>query len=88
MQELDKKVPWPENDYMNPNRLKPPPFDFERMVRFMSYPFIMSPVQHKWFATLNKLFPMTAGAATTNAFKRVAFDQLLFAPIGMFGEVY
>ncbi|QIX01613.1 hypothetical protein AMS68_007130 [Peltaster fructicola] len=83
MQEMDNKVPWPENDYMNPNRLKPPPFDFERMVRFMSYPFIMSPVQHKWFSTLNRLFPMTAGAATANAFKRVAFDQLLFAPIGL-----
>lgn len=83
IQELDKKVPWPENDYMNPNRIRPPPFDFERLVRFMSYGFLMAPVQHRWFAALNSLFPLTKGIATTNALKRVAFDQLLFAPVGM-----
>lgn len=84
IQELDRKVPWPENDYMNPNRLKPPPFDFERTVRFMAYPFIMAPLQLKWFAFLNKTFPITEGLATTNALKRVAFDQLLFAPVGTY----
>ena len=61
----------------------PPPFDFERLTRFMSYGFIMAPLQHKWFGFLNSTFPFTKTSGTTAAMKRVAFDQLLFAPIGM-----
>lgn len=80
IQELDNKVPWPEHDYMNPNRLRPPPFDFERLVRFMSYGFIIAPIQHKWFKTLSGLFPTEKGMSSV--LKSVAFDQLIFAPIG------
>nr|OQO20399.1 hypothetical protein B0A51_10489 [Rachicladosporium sp. CCFEE 5018] len=84
IQELDKKVPWPENDWTSPaSKRGPPPFDFERTVRFMAYPFIMTPLQHKWFAFLSKTFPLVAGHATVAAMKRVAFDQLLFAPVGL-----
>lgn len=81
LQELDNKVPWPENDYMNPKRLRPPPFDFERLVRFTFYGFCMAPVQHRWFKTLNSLFPEKNGMSSV--LKSVAFDQLLFAPVGM-----
>ncbi|TKA80320.1 hypothetical protein B0A55_02204 [Friedmanniomyces simplex] len=80
IQDLDKKVPWPDS----PSFCQaPPPFDFERTVRFMSYGFIMAPLQHRWFAFLHKTFPLTSGGATANALKRVAFDQLLFAPCGL-----
>lgn len=58
----------------------PPPFDFERLTRFMAYGFMMAPVQHKWFSFLESTFPL-AGKATSNALRRVAFDQLIFAPI-------
>jgi len=85
--ELADKVPWPsEPDLMSPRaqKLLPPPFDFERMVRFMAYPCIMEPVQLRWFAFLNKTFPIgVAGASNTfAALKRVAFDQFIFAPVG------
>jgi protein Mpv17 len=85
--ELEAKVPWPnEPDLLSPKaqKLLPPPFDFERMVRFMAYPCIMAPVQLRWFAFLNKTFPIgIAGASNTfAALKRVAFDQFIFAPVG------
>jgi hypothetical protein len=61
----------------------PPPFDFERLTRFMSYGFLITPVQHRWFYFLNAAFPLTKEAATTQALKRVALDQLVMAPIGL-----
>ncbi|KAF2771778.1 hypothetical protein EJ03DRAFT_25077 [Teratosphaeria nubilosa] len=82
IQDLDhdaRKVPWPD---VKPYAA-PPPFDFERMVRFMAYPFIMAPLQLRWFAWLNSTFPIGAGKSTTNALRRVAFDQLIFAPCGL-----
>ena len=60
----------------------PPPFDFERLTRFMSFGFLMAPVQWKWFQFLTKVFPMSKGAGNLPAVKRVAFDQLIMAPIG------
>lgn len=84
IQDLDKKVPWPVDDYMTPaSKRGPPPFDFERLIRFMGYGFLMAPVQHKWFGFLQRLFPIENGKGTANAFRRVAFDQFIFAPIGM-----
>lgn len=84
IQDLDKKVPWPVDDYMTPaSKRGPPPFDFERLIRFMAYGFMMAPVQHKWFGFLSRLFPIENGKGTANAFRRVAFDQFIFAPIGM-----
>lgn len=77
LQEYDKKVPWPKDP-----RSAPPPFDFERLVRFMAYGFLMAPVQHKWFGFLERTFPIHGGQETFNAMRRVAFDQLLFAPCG------
>lgn len=69
-------------DFMAPNKKLPPPFDFERLTRFMSFGFIMSPAQFHWFAFLSRAFPITKESATIPAMKRVAFDQLIFAPIG------
>ncbi|GAM87743.1 hypothetical protein ANO11243_057700 [Dothideomycetidae sp. 11243] len=85
--ELDRKDLYPDEDSLPPyaglpKRL-PPPFDFERLTRFMAYGFLMAPVQHKWFAFLSSTFPLTKTAATSAAMKRVAFDQLLFAPVSL-----
>ena len=80
--ELDKKSPFPSGELIPDSRRLPPPFDFERLTRFMAYGFLMAPVQHKWFGFLSRTFPITKSAAFMPAMKRVAFDQFLFAPIG------
>src|SRR5690242_13755616 len=50
----------------------------------MSYGFLMSPIQHRWFGFLSKTFPITKiGSPWIPALKRVAFDQFLFAPAGL-----
>ena len=60
----------------------PPPFNFERLTRFMAYGFMIAPVQFKWFQALSRAFPLVKGNGTAAALKRVACDQLVFAPIG------
>ncbi|PNS19772.1 Protein sym1 [Sphaceloma murrayae] len=88
IQDLDRKTPYPDEDSLPPyagvsiKRL-PPPFDFERLTRFMAYGFLMAPLQHRWFAFLSSTFPLTKTNGTSAAMKRVAFDQLLFAPVGL-----
>lgn len=69
-------------DSIIPHKNVPPRFDFERLTRFMSYGFIMSPAQFHWFGFLSRTFPITKQSAAIPALKRVAFDQLIFAPIG------
>jgi hypothetical protein len=64
------------------SRKLPAPFDFERLTRFMAYGFFMAPVQFQWFGFLAKTFPITKRHATLPALKRVAMDQLIFAPVG------
>lgn len=49
----------------------------------MAYGFMMAPVQFKWFQLLGRVFPLSKGAATSAAMKRVACDQLIFAPVGL-----
>lgn len=49
----------------------------------MSFGFIMSPLQFKWFSFLSRAFPVTKQSAALPALKRVAFDQLIWAPLGM-----
>jgi hypothetical protein len=68
---------------LSPSYAGPPPFDFERLTRFMSYGFLMTPLQYKWFGLLAKWFPITPGRGTVPAMQRVAMDQLIFAPIGL-----
>ncbi|KAL8949311.1 MAG: hypothetical protein Q9222_004567 [Ikaeria aurantiellina] len=69
--------------FLSPRRHGPPPFDFERLTRFMSYGFIMSPVQFHWFSFLTRTFPITKQSATLPVLQRMAFDQFIFAPLGM-----
>jgi protein Mpv17 len=80
--ELDSKNPLNERDLIPDSRSLPPPFDFERLTRFMAYGFCMAPLQFKWFKLLERTFPITKTSAFGPAMKRVAFDQLIFAPFG------
>ena len=61
----------------------PQPFDFERLLRFMAYPFLMAPIQWRWYTQLNRWFPVTKIRGTVPALQRVAMDQFIFAPIGL-----
>ncbi|KAI9755806.1 MAG: hypothetical protein M1815_004587 [Lichina confinis] len=81
--ELDEKNPFLHKDLIPPSSKLPPPFDFERLTRFMAYGFIMAPVQFKWFQLLSRLFPATKASGMGPALKRVALDQVIFAPMGL-----
>lgn len=81
--ELDRKNPLNEQELIPNSKILPPPFDFERLTRFMAYGFMMAPVQFKWFQFLSKTFPITKSSGLGPAMKMVAFDQLIFAPVGM-----
>lgn len=81
--ELDRKNPFNERDLIPDSKILPPPFDFERLTRFMAYGFVMAPVQFKWFQFLSRAFPITKSSAFGPALKMVAMDQLVFAPVGM-----
>lgn len=81
--ELDAKDPFTERELIPDSKLLPPPFDFERLTRFMAYGFGMAPIQFKWFKFLEKTFPITKAAAFGPSMKRVVFDQLIFAPLGL-----
>ncbi|KAL7936562.1 hypothetical protein V8C35DRAFT_295830 [Trichoderma chlorosporum] len=81
--ELDEKNPFLDRELIPDSKNLPPPFDFERLTRFMAYGFCMAPVQFRWFKLLERMFPITKGSAFVPAMKRVAFDQLIFAPFGV-----
>ncbi|KAK1969672.1 Mpv17/PMP22 family protein [Colletotrichum eremochloae] len=81
--ELDRKNPFNEKDLIPDAKYLPPPFDFERLTRFMAYGFAMAPLQFRWFKFLSSAFPITKTSAFVPAMKRVAFDQLIFAPFGL-----
>lgn len=80
--ELDSKNPVAPRELIPNATVLPPPFDFERLARFMGYGFMMAPIQFRWFKFLSRAFPMTKDSALMPALKRVAFDQLIYAPIG------
>ncbi|KAJ5301938.1 hypothetical protein PENANT_c046G06386 [Penicillium antarcticum] len=80
--DLDKEKP-PAVGELGFSRRSPPPFDFERLTRFMAYGFFMAPIQFQWFGFLSRAFPLTKTNPTAPAFKRVAFDQFIFAPFGL-----
>ncbi|KAF7951291.1 hypothetical protein EAE96_006613 [Botrytis aclada] len=81
--ELDRKNPFNDRDLIPDSKILPPPFDFERLTRFMAYGFAMAPIQFKWFQFLSKAFPITKSSAFGPAMKMVAMDQLVFAPVGI-----
>jgi len=80
--DLDRKSSYYERDFL-PGQQGPPPFDFERLTRFMAYGFCMAPIQFKWFKFLERIFPISKTSAFGPAMKRVAFDQFIFAPFGL-----
>ncbi|RKF63830.1 Protein sym1 [Erysiphe neolycopersici] len=82
-QDLDRKNSTLQHDAIIEPRLKPPPFDFERLMRFIAYGFMMAPPQFKWFQFLSKIFPISKESGLLPALKMVAFDQMIYAPIGV-----
>ncbi|KAI5849958.1 hypothetical protein BZA05DRAFT_374540 [Tricharina praecox] len=60
-------------------------FDFARLARFASWGFIVAPVQFKWLQFLHRSFPLSKAQGVRPLLKRVALDQLLFAPVGLLG---
>ena len=84
MPDYDEKSPSETIIALTPFNKSPPPFDFERLTRFMAYGFLMSPLQFHWFAFLSRSFPFTKQSATFPALQRVCCDQLMFAPFGRF----
>ena len=85
--ELDRKNPLHDIELIPDSKYLPPPFDFERLTRFMAYGFLMAPIQFKWFKFLSRAFPITKSAGIGPALKMVAFDQLIFAPVGMMSRI-
>lgn len=86
IRDLSQKSPFSEKDLMGEfgnHTGNPPAFDFERLTRFMGYGFCMAPIQFRWFKLLEKLFPMSKTSSFGPAMKRVAFDQIVFAPVGV-----
>jgi len=81
--ELDTKNLLQSQELIPDSKNLPPPFDFERLARFMGYGFMMAPLQLKWFQFLSRAFPITKSSALVPTLKRVACDQLIFAPAGM-----
>ncbi|KAG0310163.1 hypothetical protein BGZ97_012746 [Linnemannia gamsii] len=76
----------------------PPTQDFARTGRFMFYNFSVAPIIHTWYTVLDKNFPIAAQAVNNQqsqqaaarvmrtvkpVLKRVAADQILFAPVGL-----
>lgn len=87
--ELDRKNPANFQELIPDSKFLPPPFDFERLTRFMGYGFMMAPLQFKWFQFLSRSFPMDAKSGSLGpALKRVAFDQLIFSPVGKYISGY
>ncbi|RDW75028.1 hypothetical protein BP6252_06170 [Coleophoma cylindrospora] len=83
LHEMDRKNPLSETELIPDSKILPPPFDFERTTRFMAYGFMMAPVQLKWFQFLTRAFPITKMSAFGPSMKRMAMDQLVFAPVGI-----
>ncbi|KAJ5741485.1 hypothetical protein N7533_010894 [Penicillium manginii] len=81
-EDFDKEKP-PAMGELGYAHRSPSPFDFERLTRFMAYGFFMAPIQFQWFGFLSRAFPLTKKNPTAPVFKRVAFDQFIFAPFGL-----
>ncbi|ORX69274.1 hypothetical protein DL89DRAFT_218910, partial [Linderina pennispora] len=65
-------------------------WDTRRTIRFVTWGAICAPVLHKWYLFLNCQFPLPALDTSKTLFasavaKRVAADQLVYAPLGIAG---
>lgn len=84
--ELSEKLPHYGHELIptdTRNPTLPSTFDFSRLTRFMSYGFLIAPIQFRWLQFLQRTFPLTATSAAGPALKRVAVDQGVFAPVGL-----
>jgi len=84
LHDLEKRLPTPEgrSDIIPPRDDLPPPFDGERLFRFVLYGFGVGAVQFKWYQILDKAIPVIKGSLIP-PLKRVAMDQLGFAPVSL-----
>lgn len=73
----------PSFEQLAPLKISPVSFDLERVARFMVFGFLMAPIQLKWFGFLSRTLPLTLKSPIVPVLKRVALDQLVFAPFGM-----
>ncbi|KAJ2694900.1 hypothetical protein H4R19_005880 [Coemansia spiralis] len=69
-------------------RRQPVPWDRRRTLRFVAWGAVCAPVFHKWYAVLSRAFPLPAVRARRTAYiaavaKRVAADQIIYAPAGI-----
>jgi len=83
--ELDEKIPRSEKGLIAKSQ-QLPPFEFDRLVRFMSFGMFNTPIQYNWFGFLDRTFPVPQGTFSTGFGKvlvRVGVDQCLFAPVGL-----
>ncbi|KAJ1822374.1 hypothetical protein LPJ56_000821 [Coemansia sp. RSA 2599] len=64
-------------------------WDAKRTARFVAWGSICAPLFHKWYLLLNRVFPMAKQASKSSFMasvgKRVAADQLVYAPMGIAG---
>ncbi|KAI9683175.1 MAG: hypothetical protein M1829_005966 [Trizodia sp. TS-e1964] len=81
--ELDKKNPFLHSELIPASMKLPPPYDFERTARFAAYGLLVATAQYKWITFLNVAFPKTLTSTFIPALKRVALDQLVFAPASL-----
>jgi len=84
LHDLEKSLPTPEGRRdIIPNREDlPPPFDGQRLFRFVLYGFAVGAAQFKWYHLLEKTLPLVKGSLLP-PFKRVCADQLVFAPVSL-----
>ncbi|KAJ5821865.1 uncharacterized protein N7525_011149 [Penicillium rubens] len=75
-----RRPPTSGDDFLS---IEIPDLDKQKPPLFMAYGFFMAPVQFQWFGFLSRAFPLTKKNPTAPAFKRVAFDQFIFAPFGL-----
>ncbi|OLL24563.1 Protein sym1 [Neolecta irregularis DAH-3] len=84
--ELDEKIPYSQKGLLPESRTLPPPFEFDRLVRFMSFGMFNAPILYNWFGFLDRTFPVPQGTLSGGFGKvlmRVGVDQCIFAPIGL-----
>ncbi|KAG4304756.1 hypothetical protein PORY_001809 [Pneumocystis oryctolagi] len=58
-------------------------FNFSQLIRFMSYSFFTTPIQHLWYSFLDRLTLISKTSNIKELIKRILMDQLLFTPISL-----
>ena len=69
---------------VRPKQARPFSWDAIRTLKMFSWGIIVGPSLHGWYLTLERLFPVAASTTALSAVKKLAVDQLLFAPLSLF----